>query len=718
MSSFRLGKDITQFYLQDNNPVRYTEMDISGTDTVGFNFYNGNGGNQSQFNISNGHLKYSRTSGSLFRELPISVNGTYADATGNINISAGGASQWRDTTGGIYYPLGSASIGTTLANTSAKLDVQGTTKGVLLPRLTNAQMLAIASPANGLMVTNTDSLNRIFIYNGAIWRGLAFTNEMAYGGASVDTSLLVHKAGIETITGSKYFTPDINVNGFNIGRGNSNIQTNIAVGDSVLASNTTGTYNSALGFKVLARNTTGGFNSAMGEGALTGNLAGNSNVAIGALALNVFGSAGGFASSNVAIGTQALANATYNPTSGPNVAIGTGAMQFTTTGDINTAVGTQSLYSNTTGANNSALGYWSLHFNTTGSENMGVGTTSLRQNTTGNRNVGIGREAMRTNSTGSGNVGIGYQVGYSSIGNYNVYLGYQAGYYNKADNKLYISNSSTTTPLIYGDFSNGYLSVNNSSTSADTLNSVFSVYSTTKGMYMPRLTEAQMLAIVSPAAGLMITNTDSLNRIFIYTGSAWKGLAYTSEGGSSGGWGLTGNAGTNTTSNFIGTTDNNGLAFRTNNTARLLINPAGNVGIGTVNISDTTYKLFVEKGIRTRKLKVDAASIVWADYVFDKDYKLTSLPELDKFIQQHKHLPGVQSTAEINKNGIDVGENQAVLLKKIEELTLYIIEQDKKAEVQQVTLSQQKNTSADQQQQIDNLKKQMDELKLLIQKKQ
>lgn len=118
------------------------------------------------------------------------------------------------------------------------------------------------------------------------------------------------------------------------------------------------------------------------------------------------------------------------------------------------------------------------------------------------------------------------------------------------------------------------------------------------------------------------------------------------------GWGLTGNVGTNITSNFIGTTDNSGLTFRTNNTSRLLINAAGNVGIGTVNISDTTYKLFVEKGIRTRKLKVDAASIVWADYVFDKDYKLPALQEVDKFIQQNKHLPGVQSTAEISKNGI------------------------------------------------------------------
>jgi hypothetical protein len=101
----------------------------------------------------------------------------------------------------------------------------------------------------------------------------------------------------------------------------------------------------------------------------------------------------------------------------------------------------------------------------------------------------------------------------------------------------------------------------------------------------------------------------------------------------------------------------------------------GKVGIGTNKISDTAYKLFVETGIRTRKVKVDA--LAWSDYVFDKDYKLPTLPEVDKFIRQNKHLPGVLSTAEVEKNGIDLGENQAILLKKVEELTLYLIENNK-----------------------------------------
>ena len=104
----------------------------------------------------------------------------------------------------------------------------------------------------------------------------------------------------------------------------------------------------------------------------------------------------------------------------------------------------------------------------------------------------------------------------------------------------------------------------------------------------------------------------------------------------------------------------------------------GAVGIGTTNINDASYKLFVEKGIRTRKLKVDAPSFTWPDYVFHKDYKLPSLEEIEKYIKLNKHLPGIPSAKDVQKNGIDLGDNQALLLKKIEELTLYIIELNKK----------------------------------------
>jgi hypothetical protein len=64
----------------------------------------------------------------------------------------------------------------------------------------------------------------------------------------------------------------------------------------------------------------------------------------------------------------------------------------------------------------------------------------------------------------------------------------------------------------------------------------------------------------------------------------------------------------------------------------------------------------------------------WSDYVFNDDYKLRSLSSLESFIKQNKHLPEVPSAKEVEEKGISVGDNQALLLKKIEELTLYVIE--------------------------------------------
>jgi hypothetical protein len=104
------------------------------------------------------------------------------------------------------------------------------------------------------------------------------------------------------------------------------------------------------------------------------------------------------------------------------------------------------------------------------------------------------------------------------------------------------------------------------------------------------------------------------------------------------------------------------------------------VGIGTTSTSDANYKLFVELGIRTRKIKVDQTT--WADYVFQPGYKLRPLSEVETFIRKNNHLPEVPSEKEVEQNGVDLGENQVLLLKKIEELTLYAIEQNKKIEEQ------------------------------------
>ncbi len=100
----------------------------------------------------------------------------------------------------------------------------------------------------------------------------------------------------------------------------------------------------------------------------------------------------------------------------------------------------------------------------------------------------------------------------------------------------------------------------------------------------------------------------------------------------------------------------------------------GNVGIGSYQVYDG-YKLSVNGKIRAKEIQVRTD---WADFVFEKDYQLMPLAEVADFIQDNKHLPGIPSAAEVEEDGVDLGEANKLLLQKIEELTLHLIEMDKK----------------------------------------
>ena len=111
------------------------------------------------------------------------------------------------------------------------------------------------------------------------------------------------------------------------------------------------------------------------------------------------------------------------------------------------------------------------------------------------------------------------------------------------------------------------------------------------------------------------------------------------------------------------------LDFRTNgHVPRLLIDASGNVGIGTTN---PTYPLCVNGTIRAKEIIVDTG---WSDFVFENNYKLPALEEVETFISENKHLPGIPTEAEVKKKGVSVGKISSKLLQKIEELTLYMID--------------------------------------------
>ncbi len=120
--------------------------------------------------------------------------------------------------------------------------------------------------------------------------------------------------------------------------------------------------------------------------------------------------------------------------------------------------------------------------------------------------------------------------------------------------------------------------------------------------------------------------------------------------------------------------------------------PNGNVGIGTTTPNE---KLAVNGKIRAKEIKVESAN--WPDYVFAEGYKVGTLEELESYIKVNKRLPEMPSAKEVETNGVELGEMNKLLLKKVEELTLLLIEQNKKNEKQE--------------QAIDELRKELEKVK-------
>lgn len=259
---------------------------------------------------------------------------------------------------------------------------------------------------------------------------------------------------------------DLLVNNIRVGRGIGNVATNTAVGNSVLNSNSTGFFNTGGGYTSLYSNTTGFFNTAYGALSLYNNTTG------------VFNTFSGYSSGENANGDYSCgfgANALKSNIGAYNTGLGFNVLQSNTTGYQNTAVGSGALTGNLDGFRNNAFGHYALNSNLSGYincaigyysmsesispiENTAVGNYSLR-NANGAYNVGIGVLAGEFNN-GSTNVFIGHGSGKNSLAsNGSVFIGYGSGQNELSDNKLYICNSNTSTPLIGGDFSTNELKI-------------------------------------------------------------------------------------------------------------------------------------------------------------------------------------------------------------------------------------------------------------------
>jgi len=276
-------------------------------------------------------------------------------------------------------------IGAVSADGSAKLDITSTNKGVLIPRMTEAQRSAISTPATGLLVYQTDAGTNgagFYFYNSSAWTRLSVV-------ASLDdlTDARVSTSGTTIFVGHK---------AVNLSTG----QHNTGIGKNSLSSITAGWENVAVGTYSMVNNTTGGRNTAIGTSTLISNISGSNNVAIGFQALNGVVSA----NDNLAIGNLSLENVT----AGYNIGIGTLSLNKITTGIYNVAVGIESLNNLLSGAgNNTALGNAAAYNLTTGNNNVLIGNNVAYNLNSGTNNILIGREALASSAIVSNEVTLG-----------------------------------------------------------------------------------------------------------------------------------------------------------------------------------------------------------------------------------------------------------------------------------------------------------------------
>jgi hypothetical protein len=256
------------------------------------------------------------------------------------------------------------------ATASALLDVKSTDKGMLVPRMSATQRVAIAAPVNGLLVYDMDSLAFSY-FDGLVWIFLKGNNSIS-GQWNLKGNAGTTSSNFIGTTDAQDFRFKVNNQFFGV-LGNAN--KNIAFGENALLNNTTGFSNVAIGTKALHSNINRSNLVAIGDSALFNN-------GIGVTAATQ-------AASNTAVGSKALfANTTGND----NTAVGTGALKLNSAGVFNTAVGAEALNFNNVGTFNTAVGAGALQYSN-GFSNTALGSYALVSNNTGYENTALGAGA-------------------------------------------------------------------------------------------------------------------------------------------------------------------------------------------------------------------------------------------------------------------------------------------------------------------------------------
>lgn len=383
----------------------------------------------------------------------------------------------------------------------------------------------------------------------------------------------------------------------------------------LLCGTATAQTNTSYGTESFQSNTTGYYNSAFGKKALKSNTAGYGNTAVGYMSmLNI--TTGSF---NTALGGFSL----ETNQSTENTAIGYKSQESATGGE-NVSLGHRSLQTGS-GSHNVAIGNKTLMSTTTGYENTAVGSFCLPRVTTGYQNIGIGRYSLTGISSGSQNISLGYDAGYGlSTGTNNITMG---------TNTKFTGSSSYN--IVIGYRSQSY---NNNN------------------------------IIIGKRITLPSTISNGLNIGGVLFGS---GMQSNVEGPSSTPFSIP--VGGKIGINVVSPTATLDVAGNVNLSTNITI---GGVTAPWYKANSTDSTLRINGTIYSKEINV--RTNVWADHVFSNGYQLPSLSSVEQYINTNKHLPEIPSEQEVKTNGVDLAQMNVLLLKKVEELTLHMIEQEKR----------------------------------------
>jgi hypothetical protein len=589
-------------------------------------------------------------------------------------------------------------IGTVEPDESAILEISSTTRGLLLPRMTLNQRASIVQPAAGLVVYQTDLLDGLYIYNGENWNLLALGTAVNLTANATTWSTSGNEVlGTENFLGTLDDAPLIfKVNnefsglldskqsntflGYKTGWATKSFNS-VVIGAFALQRASTGNDNVVVGFQSLFSLENGQYNVAVGSLSLSSSIIGDKNTVIGAMA--------GYrakGSSNVFVGFQAG----YFEQGNDKLYINNNASQTPLIyGDfkeqmvgINTSEPANKLSIKGNKDGESGLQLQSL---TSASRATASNGKALSVDNLGNVILVLSAESGTNTSTGTSN------IFWQERGN---------GIQNQNEGDVLIKKNINVTETVKGnrlEVANGGIVFKNMNASTTPLNpNGKSLSLDNSGNVILVRNEPVKVETNWQAVGNDLTNGNSgtvfirknlevssgvsATNLTIKTGKIkFDNLSSNSPSGASNGKVLTLDSDGNVilTNDGIGNTDP-GQWKKTENRVELKQNSQVVIGDGITQFPDA-YNLFVSKGILAEHVRVAVPnSASWADYVFKPDYRLMPLREIEKFITTYGHLPKMYSAKEVVKRGMDVLEMSVKLLEKVEELTLYAIDADKR----------------------------------------